>query len=162
MVPPYPVEQKVKLNNWLLFLQQASASVYYWITDINDHYPHFSSQHYNATVGEVSDNNCSHTLILFLDFLWIKFTSSTQIPYPSLHPKLAFPPLEEGANGGTQFSVNYYFSAKYQLTTIFLANSQLTTNFGQLLTFTLLQRILFRHNENFPSFSKSITFGGRS
>ena len=87
-----------------------------------------------------------------------------QIPYPSLHPKLAFPPLEEGANGGTQFSVNYYFSAKYQLTTvtIFLANSQLTTNFGQLLTFTLLQRILFRYNENFPSFSKSITFAGRS
>ena len=53
------------------------------------------------------------------------------------------------------------FSAKYQLTTIFLANSQLTTNFGQLLTFTYLQRILCRHNPNFPSFSKSITFGGR-
>ena len=53
------------------------------------------------------------------------------------------------------------FSAKYQLTTIFLANSQLTTNFGQLLTFTFLQRILFRHNENCPSLSKSITFGGR-
>ena len=69
MVPPYPVEQKVKLDNWLLFLQQASASVYYWITDINDHYPHFSSQHYNVTVGEVSDNNCSHSLILSLDFL---------------------------------------------------------------------------------------------
>ena len=65
-MPPYPVEQKVKLNNWLLFLQQASASVYYWITDINDHYPHFSSQHYNVTVGEVSDNNCSHTLINFI------------------------------------------------------------------------------------------------
>ena len=30
----------------------------------------------------------------------------------------------------TQFSVKYYFSAKYQLTAIFLANSQLTTNFG--------------------------------
>ena len=32
------------------------------------------------------------------------------------------------------------FSAKYQLTTIFWANSQLTTNFGWLLTFTFLQR----------------------
>ena len=53
------------------------------------------------------------------------------------------------------------FSAKYQLTTIFLANSQLTTNFGQLLTFTFLQRTLFRHNPKFSSFSKSITFGGR-
>ena len=51
-------------------------------------------------------------------------------------------------------------SAKYQLTTIFLANAQLTTNFGQLLTFNFLQRILFRHNPNFPSLSKSITFGG--
>ena len=48
------------------------------------------------------------------------------------------------------------FSAKYQLTTIFLANSQLTINFG----FTFLQRILIGHNPNFPSFSKSITFGG--
>ena len=48
------------------------------------------------------------------------------------------------------------FSAKYQLNTIFLANSQLTINFG----FTFLQRILIRHNPNFPSFSKSITFGG--
>ena len=40
--------------------------------------------------------------------------------------------LEEGGNGngGTQFSVNYLFSAKYQLPTIFLANSQLTANFG--------------------------------
>ena len=47
-------------------------------------------------------------------------------------------------------------SAKYQLNTIFLANSQLTINFG----FTFLQRILIRHNPNFPSFSKSITFGG--
>ena len=55
-------------------------------------------------------------------------------------------------NGGTQFSVNYYF---------FLSNSQLTTNFGWLLIFTFLQRILFRHNPNFPSLSKSITFGGR-
>ena len=50
---------------------------------------------------------------------------------------------------------------KYQLTTIFLANSQLTTNFGYLLNFTFLQRILFRHNPNFPSFSKSVTFGRR-
>ena len=40
------------------------------------------------------------------------------------------------------------FSAKYQLTTIFWANSQLTTNFGWLLTFTFLQRILFRYNQN--------------
>ena len=45
------------------------------------------------------------------------------------------------------------FSAKYQLTTIFLANSQLTTNFGQLLTFTFLQRILFDHN---PTFNESL------
>ena len=51
------------------------------------------------------------------------------------------------------------FSAKYQLTTIFFAKSQLTTNFGWLLTFTFLQRILFRHNPNFPSVSKSITLG---
>ena len=29
------------------------------------------------------------------------------------------------------------FSAKYQLNAIFLGNSQLTTNFGQLLTFTV-------------------------
>ncbi|XP_073231927.1 cadherin-18-like [Porites lutea] len=36
---------------------KASASVYYWITDINDHYPHFSSQHYNVTVGEATDVN---------------------------------------------------------------------------------------------------------
>ena len=35
----------------------------------------------------------------------------------------------------------------FQLTTIFLANSQLATNFGQLLTFTFLQRILSRHNQ---------------
>ena len=71
MVPPYPVEEKVKRDNQLLFLQQASASVYYWIADINDHYPHFSSQHYDVTVGEVSDNNCNYALILYLDFLWI-------------------------------------------------------------------------------------------
>ena len=32
-------------------------------------------------------------------------------------------------------------SAKYKLTTIFLVNSQLTTNFDQLLTFTFLQQI---------------------
>ena len=52
-------------------------------------------------------------------------------------------------------------SAKYQLTTIFLANSQLTTNFGYLLTFTFLQRILFRHNVIFPPFNKSISFWSR-
>ena len=45
------------------------------------------------------------------------------------------------------------FSAKYQLTTIF---------FGQLIiNFHFPQRILFCHNPNFSSFSKSITFGGR-
>ena len=33
------------------------------------------------------------------------------------------------------------FSAKYQLTSILGASSQLTTNFGQLLTFTFLQQI---------------------
>ena len=54
-----------------------------------------------------------------------------------------------------------HFLAKYQLTTIFLPNSQLTTKFGLLLTFTFLQRILFRHNPNFLYFSTSITFGGR-
>ena len=48
-----------------------------------------------------------------------------------------------------------------QLTTIFLAEYQLTNILGQLLTYTSLQRILFRHNPNFPSLSKSITFGGR-
>ena len=37
------------------------------------------------------------------------------------------------------------FSAKNQLTTISLANSQLTTNVGYLSTFTFLQRTLFRH-----------------
>ena len=36
------------------------------------------------------------------------------------------------------------FSAKNHLTTIFLANSQLTTNSSYLSTFTFLQRILFR------------------
>ena len=67
-------------------------------------------------------------------------------------------------SGTTIFSAKYQlttiFLVNSQLTTIFLANSQLTTNFGQLLTFTFLQRILFRHNPKFPSFSKSITFGG--
>ena len=48
--------------------------------------------------------------------------------------------LELAVIAHTQFSVNYYF-------------------FGES-TFTFLQRILFRHNPNFPSFSKSITFGG--
>ena len=38
------------------------------------------------------------------------------------------------------------FSAKYELTTILGANSQLTTKRGWLLAFTFLQRILFRHN----------------
>ena len=51
------------------------------------------------------------------------------------------------------------FSAKYQLTAIILVNSRLTTNFAQLFSF--LQRILFHHNPDFSSFSKSITFGGR-
>ena len=53
------------------------------------------------------------------------------------------------------------FSAKYQLTTIFLANSQLSTKLGKLLTFTFLQRLLFRHNPNFLCFSTSVIFGGR-
>ena len=53
------------------------------------------------------------------------------------------------------------FLAKYQLTTIFLANSQLTTKLGKLLTFTFLQRLLFRHNPNFLCFSTSITSGGK-
>ena len=56
------------------------------------------------------------------------------------------------------------FSAKYHLTTICLANSQqLTTNFGYLLTFTFLQRILVCHSLNFLYFSTTITFwGGRT
>ena len=50
------------------------------------------------------------------------------------------------------------FSAKYQLTTICLANSQqLTTNFGQLLTFTFLQGILVCNSLNFLHFSTTIT-----
>ena len=69
----------------------------------------------------------------------------------------------EGANGGTQFSDNYYFFGQILVNyTIFLANSQLTTYFGWLLAFIFPQRILFLHNPNFSSFSKSITFGGRS
>ena len=43
-----------------------------------------------------------------------------------------------------------FYSAKYQLTTIFLASSQSTTNFNdELLTFASLQRTLFRHNRIF-------------
>ena len=39
--------------------------------------------------------------------------------------------LEEGANGGTQFSVNYYFFGQMSvLKYYFLANSQLSTDFG--------------------------------
>ena len=64
--------------------------------------------------------------------------------------------LVEGANGGTQFSVNCYFSGQISVNyTIVLANSQLTTNFGLLITFTFMQRILFRHNPNFSSLLKS-------
>ena len=37
------------------FLMKASAQVYYWILDINDHLPHFPSQYYIVTVGEVSN-----------------------------------------------------------------------------------------------------------
>ena len=48
-----------------------------------------------------------------------------------------------------------------ELTTTFLAKSQLTNNFGYLSAFTFLQRILFRHRPNFLYFSKSINFGGR-
>ena len=59
----------------------------------------------------------------------------------------------------SQLSTN--FSAENQLTTIFLANCQLTTNVGYLSTFTFLQRILFRHNPNFLYFSTSINFGGK-
>ena len=66
---------------------------------------------------------------------------------------------KEEANGDTQFSVNYYFFGQISVNYYFWANSQLTTNFGWLLTFTFLQRILFRHNLTFPSFSKSIAFG---
>ena len=39
--------------------------------------------------------------------------------------------------------------------------SQLTPNFGYLLTFTFLQQILLCHNPNFLYFSTSITFGRR-
>ena len=53
------------------------------------------------------------------------------------------------------------FSAKYQSTTIFLANSQLTTNFGLLLTFTFLQRILYYCLTwgIFPLVGRSLNFG---
>ena len=37
---------------------------------------------------------------------------------------------EEGANGGTQFSVYNYFFGQISVNYYFLANSQLTTNFG--------------------------------
>ena len=63
--------------------------------------------------------------------------------------------------GVTSSQLSTNFSAKHQLTTIFLTNSQLTTNFGYLSTFTFLQRILFRHNPNFLYFCTSINFGGR-
>ena len=64
--------------------------------------------------------------------------------------------LVEGANRGTQFSVNCYFSGQISVNyTIVLTNSQLTTNFGLLITFTFMQRILFRHNPNFSSLLKS-------
>jgi len=36
----------------------------------------------------------------------------------------------EGANGGTQISVNYYFFCQISVNFYFLANSQLTTIFG--------------------------------
>ena len=48
-----------------------------------------------------------------------------------------------------------------QLTTNFSDKYQLTTNFGELLSFTFLQQILFCHNPNFLYFSTSITSGGR-
>ena len=37
---------------------------------------------------------------------------------------------EEGANGGTQFSVYNYFFGQISVNYYFLVNSQLTTNFG--------------------------------
>ena len=46
-------------------------------------------------------------------------------------PRSVFLPYYfEGANGGTQFSVNYYFFGQISVNYYFLANSQLTTNFG--------------------------------
>ena len=36
----------------------------------------------------------------------------------------------EGANGSTQFSVNYYFFGQISVNYYFLAKYQLTTNFG--------------------------------
>ena len=39
-------------------------------------------------------------------------------------------PIQEGANGVPISQLTTIFSAKYHITTIFLANSQLTTNFG--------------------------------
>jgi len=36
---------------------QASAQVFYWILDVNDHLPHFPRQYYNVTVGEAVDIN---------------------------------------------------------------------------------------------------------
>ena len=46
------------------------------------------------------------------------------------------PNNSEGANGGTQISVNYYFFGQISVNYFFSANSQLTANFGELLTFT--------------------------
>lgn len=42
------------LLSFISFLK-ASAEVFYWILDINDHLPHFPSQYYNVTVGEVGN-----------------------------------------------------------------------------------------------------------
>ena len=56
-------------------------------------------------------------------------------------------------------------SAKYQLTTIFLARSEFSVNclFWLAINFhSVLQQILFCHNPNFLYFSTSNTFGGRS
>ena len=40
------------------------------------------------------------------------------------------PNNSEGANGGTQISVNYYFFGQISVNYFFSANSELTTNFG--------------------------------
>ena len=69
-----------------------------------------------------------------------------------------------GAKGGDSVNSEWYnrrvLMGVLSVTTTFSAKYQLTANFGWPLTFTFLQRILFRHNPSFLYFSSSITFVG--
>ena len=50
--------------------------------------------------------------------------------------------LVEGANGGTQFSVNCYFSGQISVNySIVLASSQLTTNYGLLIVVVRISNV---------------------